>query len=106
MLKSSSSVQRLFNYQKIYDKKKEDLRENFKETFPFKPQLSKNTDVILRNRENFVKQMNRDIEKNIEKRVNQISPESREKIEGIRRDINKGSNTILKEESKEFQTKF
>jgi len=106
MLKSSSSVQRLFNYQKIYDKKKEDLRENFKETFPFKPQLSKNTDVILRNRENFVKQMNRDIEKNIEKRVNQISPESREKIEGIRRDINKGSNTILKEESKEFQNKF
>ncbi len=106
MLKSCNSVQRLFNYQKIYDKKKEDLRENFKETFPFKPQISKNTDVILKNRENFVKQMNRNIEQNIENRIKQISPESRGKIEEIRRDINQGSNIISKEESKEIQNKF
>lgn len=39
---------RLYNYDQIYKQKKENFKENFNETYAFKPEINKNTDEILR----------------------------------------------------------
>jgi hypothetical protein len=43
--------ERLFSYHNIYQQKKENIKEMYSENFPYKPEISKNTDNILRNRE-------------------------------------------------------
>jgi hypothetical protein len=42
---------RLFKYQDKYKKNQETMKEMYKESYSFKPQISKNTDEILKNRE-------------------------------------------------------
>ena len=46
--------QRLFNYSHQYNKNREVMKENSKEVFSFKPVINKNTDIILKNRENYL----------------------------------------------------
>lgn len=43
--------ERLYSYHQKYQQRKENIKEMYTESFPFKPELSKNTDTILRNRE-------------------------------------------------------
>lgn len=82
---STSTFERLQNYNKIYQQNREELKENYKETYSFKPKISKNTEMILKNRQDYLKLIN----KNIEKTVKKLSPEkhSKEKIEEIRKDM-------------------
>jgi hypothetical protein len=43
--------ERLYQYQDKYKKHQESIKEHLKETYSFKPHISKNTDEILKNRE-------------------------------------------------------
>ncbi len=43
--------ERLYSYQQVYEQKRENIKEMYSESFPFKPEISKNTDMILKNRE-------------------------------------------------------
>ena len=100
--RSLSTIERLQNYNKIYQQKKEELKENYKETFTFKPQLSKNTEMILKNREDYLKLIN----KNIEKSIKKLSPEkySKVKVEEIRKEILLGQLNKMCKQSKESIT--
>ncbi len=48
---------RLFDYQNKYKEKLEDIRSKYKESYPFKPEISKNTDNILNNKKKVMEQI-------------------------------------------------
>ena len=54
---SSNVSKRLFDYQNKYKEKLEDIRDKYKKTYSFKPQISKNTDAILTNKKKMMEQM-------------------------------------------------
>jgi hypothetical protein len=47
---TSDVSKRLFDYQNKYKEKLEDIRSKYKENYSFKPEISKNTDIILSNK--------------------------------------------------------
>ena len=47
---TSDVSKRLFDYQNKYKEKLEDIRSKYKENYSFKPEISKNTDIILNNK--------------------------------------------------------
>ena len=53
----SNVGKRLFNYQIKYKEKLEDIRSKYKENFSFKPEISKNTDIILSNKKKMMEQI-------------------------------------------------
>ena len=54
---SSDVSKRLFDYQNKYKEKLEDIRSKYKENYSFKPEISKNTDIILNNRKRMMEQI-------------------------------------------------
>ena len=55
---------RLFDYQNKYKEKLETIRSKYKKSYPFKPEISKNTDSILNNKQKIMEQI-KDNENNI-----------------------------------------
>ena len=55
---------RLFDYQNKYKEKLEDIRSKYKENYSFKPEISKNTDIILNNKKKKMEQ-NKENENNL-----------------------------------------
>ena len=53
----SNVGERLYNYKKKYDKNLEEIKNKFKETFPFKPIISKNTNDILENKKKLLEEL-------------------------------------------------
>ena len=59
--------QRLFNYDQIYRQKKESFKENFKESYAFKPEINKNTDEILRKKKELLEVIKENFDRKKEK---------------------------------------
>jgi hypothetical protein len=53
----SNVGERLYNYKKKYDKNLEEIKNKFKETYSFKPIISKNTNEILENRKKLLEEL-------------------------------------------------
>ena len=54
---TSDVSKRLFDYQNKYKEKLEDIRSKYKENYSFKPEISKNTDIILSNKKRMMEQI-------------------------------------------------
>jgi len=54
---STDVSKRLFDYQNKYKEKLEDIRSKYKENYSFKPEISKNTDIILSNKKKLMEQI-------------------------------------------------
>ena len=54
---TSNVSKRLFDYQNKYKENLEDIRSKYKENYSFKPEISKNTDIILNNRRRKMEQI-------------------------------------------------
>jgi len=69
---TSNVSKRLFDYQNKYKEKLEDIRSKYKENYSFKPEISKNTDIILNNRKRLmehIKENEMNIINNIQEQV-------------------------------------
>ena len=77
---SSNVSKRLFDYQNKYKEKLEDIRDKYKESYSFKPQISKNTDAILTNKKKMMEQMKE--EQNMAENIgeNQIENEQNNRL--------------------------
>jgi len=49
--------ERLLNYGQLYKQKHENFKENFKENYSFKPEINKNTEEILRNKQEMIEEI-------------------------------------------------
>ena len=88
---------RLFDYQNKYKEKLEDIRSKYKENYSFKPEISKNTDIILNNRRRMMEQI-KENEMNI---INNIQEQEQEQEEGEsnnNKDINENGNENYNED--------
>ena len=86
---------RLFDYQNKYKEKLEDIRSKYKENYSFKPEISKNTDIILNNRRRMMEQI-KENEMNI---INNIQEQEQEEGESNNnKDINENGNENYNED--------
>ena len=54
---STDVSKRLFDYQNKYKEKLEDIRSRYEQNYSFKPEISKNTDIILSNKKKLMEQI-------------------------------------------------
>ena len=84
---------RLFDYQNKYKEKLEDIRSKYKENYSFKPEISKNTDIILSNKKKLMEQIKEketDIIDNVQNEVENGYKNNEEKNE-----INENQNIYI-----------
>ena len=70
---SSATGQRLYDYSQKYSINREVMKENSKEVFSFKPNINKNTDTILKNRENYLELLRKKFDNKLKWKADSIS---------------------------------
>ena len=88
---NSDVSERLYDYQNKYKKNLEEIKSKYKETYSFRPEISKNTNEILENRQKIMEEINIDdnlIEKESEKLILNIHEKKLEDLEESVKKIN------------------
>ena len=94
---TSDVSKRLFDYQNKYKEKLEDIRSKYKENYSFKPEISKNTNIILNNKKRMMEQI-KENEMNI---INNIREQEGDSNNNIDANENENGNENYNENDNE-----